>query len=381
MTRLPRVAVIWIDWYAYHLARFRALGEHPAFGGATVGIEMVGGTGVHTGFRFRDADRDRLPITTLAPEVDWDDISQWRLATLLWKRLNQERPSVVLVPGYYTLPALAAGVWGRLRRARTVLMSESTEADHPRHALRELVKRALIHGLFDYAIVGGTRHREYLQRLGFRGARIASRYDVVDNAFFRDGVRAIRSSTPPPPMAGLAPYFLYFGRLAPEKNLDLLLRAFADYVARGGEWKLVLAGDGSARRVLVAQSESLNLASRVLFAGHQTTKQLLEYYACAAAFVLPSLREPWGLVVNEAMAAGLPVIVSDACGAAADMVESGQNGFTFDPASQSELTARLLAISGLDDEARGAMARRSLEIVDDYSPTHWATEVARIAME
>ena len=106
------------------------------------------GEGVHAGLRFRHVRHRQLPIVTLLPGANWSNTSQWRLALLLWQRLSALAPSVVMVPGYYTLPALTAAVWGRLHRARTVLMSESTEADHARRPWKEAVKGALVAASF-----------------------------------------------------------------------------------------------------------------------------------------------------------------------------------------------------------------------------------------
>jgi 1,2-diacylglycerol 3-alpha-glucosyltransferase len=298
---------------------------------------------------------------------------------LLWQRLSALGPSLVMVPGYYTLPALAAAVWGRVHRARTVLMSESTEADHVRRRWKEAIKGTVIRRLFHYAIVGGTRHREYLQRLGFDESRIGLRYNVVDNAFFADGVRALRAAGRPNDFEAPAQYFLFVGRLAPEKNLERLLRSFAAYRQQGGSWGLVIAGDGPSRASLTALAQSLHVSDSVTFAGHRSTRDLLPFYAFASAFVLPSLREPWGLVVNEAMASGLPVLVSRVCGAAADVVRDGENGFTFDPHSHDELTRLMARVSQQPAERLHAMGRRSGEIIDDFSVGRWASEVARIA--
>ena len=108
-----RVAVIWIDWYPYHVARFRGLDAAPELAGRAVGIEMVGGVGVHAGLKFREELPDTLPIETLMPNRSWGEASQFALARMLWQRLNRLDPEVVLVPGYYTLPAVVAAVWAR----------------------------------------------------------------------------------------------------------------------------------------------------------------------------------------------------------------------------------------------------------------------------
>jgi glycosyltransferase involved in cell wall biosynthesis len=370
---VPLTTVIWIDWYSYHVSRFRALFEHQSFQRQVTGIELVGGCGVHRGLQFRDAARAGLPISSLFPEADWDRTGPMKLACAVWRKLDQLRPSSVLVPGWYTAPALTAALWAKLHGKRSILMSETTAQDYRRVWWKESAKRLLIRLLFDYAIGGGAPHVRYLAQLGFAFERIGWFYDVVDNRFYReesDGARqfpALRQTSGLP-----KDYFLYVGRLAPEKNLSACLRAFARYRELGGTWSLVLVGDGPEREALEKESHELRLGGQVNFAGLKTAKETVLYYAFAGCFLLPSMREPWGLVVNEAMASGLPVIVSNRCGCVEDLVEPGGNGFVFDP---------MLTIAESSPRVIGKMGQRSREIIAGYTPEHWAAEVARAVQE
>lgn len=375
-------AVIWIDWYSYHISRFRALLAQESLNGRVVGIELVGGCGVHTGMRFRDDDRADLPIFSLYPARDWNQVRKIDLARALWSKLNELKPSLVLVPGVYTLPGLAAALWAKLHGTRSVLMSETARHDYRRLWWKEIPKRILMARLFDYGIAGGKPHARYLNELGFSVDRIARFYDVVDNRYFHDGASNARRIPHLREALGLPnKYFLYVGRLSVEKNLALLVKAFAQYREQGGTWSLVFVGDGPERARLEEQAGALGVRDRVHFAGLKPTKDAVPYYALASCFVLPSLREPWGLVVNEAMASGLPVIVSSRCGCAEDLVNPGGNGFLFDPASDDDLKSRLQAISALSESALHKMSEQSLQRISEYSPEHWAAEVARIAQQ
>jgi glycosyltransferase involved in cell wall biosynthesis len=373
-------AVIWIDWYSYHISRFRALCEHPRLRGRVAGIELVGGCGVHHGLQFRDAERAGLPISTLFPAGDWYRTGQIKLARAVWDRLNRLRPSSVLVPGWATVPAVAAALWAKLHAKHSILMSETTEADYGRVWWKEWPKRLLIRLLFDCAIAGGKPHIRYLMRLGVPARRIGGYYDVVDNDFY-DAETARARQLPESRLTYGLPeqYFLYVGRLAPEKNVGVLLRAFARYRSMGGTWPLVLVGDGPERGALELQCHDSGLGSQVTFAGLRTTRETIFFYSFAGCFVLPSSREPWGLVVNEAMASGLPVIVSNRCGCAEDLVQPGRNGYLFDPSSEAELADRMLMVSDSSESTLRAMGRMSQEIIARYSPAHWASEVARVA--
>ena len=98
-TRHTAVAVIWIDWYPYHVARFTGILSAAGLSGKVIGIELVGGVGVHAGLRFREELPDGLPVLTLMPDSDWQRAGQFRLAIKLWKTLNEVDPPTVLVPG------------------------------------------------------------------------------------------------------------------------------------------------------------------------------------------------------------------------------------------------------------------------------------------
>jgi glycosyltransferase involved in cell wall biosynthesis len=315
----------------------------------------------------------------LFPEASWASAGQLRLARATWSELTKLDVSMVLVPGYYNLPALAAAVWGKLRRRTTVLMTESTEADHARSWWREQLKGILIRSLFDWAIAGGEPHMQYLYQLGFPMNRVARFYDVVDNDFFGATADRLRATSSASQFGLPDKYFLYVGRLSPEKNVDGLIRAYAQYRRQGGAWDLVLAGHGAQRAVLEELARKLNLERHVIFTGMKSTDELPPLYAFASCFVLPSTREPWGLVVNEALASGLPVIVSQRCGCAADLVHNGDNGFLFDPREAGGLEACLLQISSLPEEQQKAMAQCGRAIISRYSPRDWAAEVDRIA--
>jgi glycosyltransferase involved in cell wall biosynthesis len=106
---------------------------------------------------------------------------------------------------------------------------------------------------------------------------------------------------------------------------------------------------------------------------------MMPYYAFAGCFLLPSWREPWGLVANEAMSAGLPLIVSNRCGCSDDLMEEGANGYVFDPDQNEQLADLMSTMSGLDTSQRLGMGEKSKEIIARYSLAMWAAEVVRIA--
>ena len=370
-----RVAVLWIDWYPYHVARFRGLLSVSSLASDTVGIEFVGGIGVHAGLKFREDLPADLPVETLMPGTAWREANKLQLSCMLWRRLSELDPEVVLIPGYYTLPAIAAAVWARLHGAASVLMTESTAGDHQRSFWKERIKGIGLRRLFNWAIAGGKAHRDYLQQLGFPAGRVAGYYDVVDNKFFAAGTQMLRDDT----SAARRPYFLYVGRLATEKNVNTLLASWLDYRKAGGAWPLVLVGDGPEAASLRALADASPYTDDVLFPGLKASHDLLPYYAFSGCFVLPSSREPWGLVVNEAMASGLPILLSDVCGCGPDLVAEGLNGFSFSPTDNAALTSLLHRIEQMSPEQRERMGQTSSEIIAHYSPERFGRAIASIA--
>jgi 1,2-diacylglycerol 3-alpha-glucosyltransferase len=363
---MHKLAIIWTNFGPYHAARIRALTEHFEVDA----IELADFERLYAwGEEKKISNATVHTLRTGALEEQ----NRFLVSVSLWRRLHKIRPGTVLIPGYAMFPALVAALWGTLHAATTVLMTESTARDHRRVWYQEIFKRLLIRALFRRAIGGGIRSRRYLVDLGMPPERIATGYDVVDNDFFSRGVAQVRVER-----GRRAPYFLYVGRLAPEKNISGLIQAFADYRGRGGHWHLVIVGDGPLDKQLRAQAEKEGCGGWINFAGRRSVVDLIPFYADAGCFILPSIREPWGLVVNEAMASGLPVIVSTCCGCSEDLVQDGVNGYLFDPGQQGALSALLSEISGLSDGDRARMTAESREIISRYSPRAWAAAVLRL---
>ena len=168
-------------------------------------------------------------------------------------------------------------------------------------------------------------------------------------------------------------------RFVEQKNLFRLLEAFAKYFrASGGKgWQLVLLGDGPLRSQLIARCEALQIRSNVYLPGFKQYAELPAYFGLAGAFVHASQREPWGLVVNEAMAAGLPVLVSNRCGCAQDLVAVGENGFLFDPANVEELANGLAKIAACESPVLTTMGEASRRRIADWSPQNFAQQLER----
>ena len=170
---------------------------------------------------------------------------------------------------------------------------------------------------------------------------------------------------------------MYVGRYSPEKNLLRLLEAYGLYrQGSATKWSLVLVGDGPQRSELERFVSRSGLEG-VLFKRFAPIQDLPTYYALAGCFILPSTVDPWGLVVNEAMACGLPVIVSDLCGCAPELVQEGENGFRCDPYDVGAIAALLGRMASLDANLRQNMRHISRKIISEFTPRIWANNLAR----
>lgn len=360
---VPRVAIIFDNFGPYHIARLSAAA---ACGMDVTGIE-VGGQSEE--YAWDRPDSGGLHRVALFPGSS-RGVKQAHITAAMAQALARIAPDAIAIPGWADKAGLAALRWGLRNAVPVVVMSESNEADHGRNVWRELIKRRIV-GLCSAGLAGGSRAAAYLATLGMPKERISIGYDVIDNGYFREGAAAVRAASPATRAALGLPerFFLTCCRLIDKKNIAFLLEALAEYRRRapaGAAWSLVIAGDGPLRAALAAQVDHLGIADAVHFAGFAQYDALPTYYGLAGAFVLPSTTEQWGLVVNEAMAAGLPVLVSERCGCSADLVVDGGNGFTFDPTDQPALVQRLYDIAHKEDLA--AMGQRSAEIVAGFAP-------------
>ncbi|MFZ0916544.1 MAG: glycosyltransferase [Candidatus Udaeobacter sp.] len=293
--------------------------------------------------------------------------------------LGQATPDVVAVNGWNNFGSMAAANCCMDRRIPMVVMSESARQDEARTWWKEMIKRRIV-DFYSAALAGGQRHVEYLVELGMPRDRIFTGYDVVDNEYFRQKAEEIRSQTSEVRQKYALPenYFLASARFIEKKNLPTLIRAYAEYRDRsrgtgvtdpgynGVPWGLVLLGDGPMRETLNSQLSVLNLHSHVHLPGFKQYDQLPVYYALANAFVHASQTEQWGLVVNEAIASGLPVIVSERCGCVPELVQG--NGFTFNPMDEDELASLLFRMAMLSEDDRKRLGDASYKIAANFSP-------------
>ena len=309
----------------------------------------------------------------------------WRSSFLinrgLWSALDKASPQVIICGGYNYVASWEALLWARRHRVAFVLWSESNGQDARRgRAWVESLKAYFLRHC-DGFVVPGRASFEYLRSLGSPEARILTAPNAVDNSLFAmlaehtsAHANEFREKLKLP-----SRFILFVGRLVPEKGVFDLLEAYAKLESSlRSEVGLVFAGDGVSREELAQQAKRISPGS-VCFPGFARRDDLAGLYALAETLVLPTHSDPWGLVVNEAMACGLPIIVSSVAGCSADLVEDGWNGYVV-PARDAERLS--VAINSLvrQPELKQRMSTRSLERIRSYSPEACANGLAAAAI-
>lgn len=367
-----RLAVLFARFGPYHVARLRALSDDHD----VVAVEL---SGTNLNYDWEPVAMDGLTHVQLF-DGNHRTVDASRLRRQVWTVLAEHAPDAVAVPGWWDPGALAALAWGRRNGVPVVLMSDSTALDAPRVWWREWPKRRVV-SLFETALVAGTRHVEYLTGLGMSEDRIWTGYDVVYNNHFAEGADAAREHEDEQRAALGLPdrYVLACGRFVEKKNLERVVEAYAQYRARAENPRsLVIVGDGPRRGALQARVAALDLQEDVYFPGFCQYEELPPYYGLADAFIQASTHEQWGLVVNEAMAAELPVLVSERCGCAPDLVEGGENGVTFDPYDLDEMADALGRIP-TSEPRRRQMGRASRDRIAAWTPQTFARNLGAAA--
>ncbi|MEJ5310872.1 MAG: glycosyltransferase [Anaerolineae bacterium] len=372
MTRSGTIAIIYARFGPYHIARLNgAQAVLSPEGWQVFGIEVVPDDRFYAWEKVKgESEVRRIP---LLPGRAYTELSRAAIGKAVVEALDAERPDVVVCPGWHYAESLAAARWSRRNRKIAILMSESCRHDSRRQWWREMIKRCRLR-LFDAALVGGRVHKAYLVELGMPRERITLGHNVVDNAHFAGRAEyARRHASQVLRQVGLPERFiLASGRFVPEKNFSLLLQAYRLYKEQNNApLPLVICGDGPLRANLHALADALGLSPNIRWPGFVQYKDLPFYYGLAEYFIIPSTIEPWGLVVNEAMASGLPVLVSSRCGCVPDLVQEGVNGFTFDPTDVEHLAALLIRMDKLESELP-QLGKVSQQIISQWGPERFA---------
>ncbi|OZV69231.1 hypothetical protein CA834_07180 [Winogradskyella aurantia] len=291
----------------------------------------------------------------------------------IWRRFQRFKQIVaaneidkVVLSGYGKPVYLWFTLWLKLKGIRTYMFAESW---YPSNALVDAIKgwflRHFVKGIF---VSGQRAEHHFVRRLGFPKDQVTTGYSVVDNAHFQFE-RSLEDITKA--MAN-TPLLLCVARYAEEKNLALLIEAF-EASELASKWHLQIVGGGPLKETL---KDKITNPDKVQLLNWQAYNDLPLLYQNATCFILPSRFEPWGLVVNEAMAAALPVILSDACGCLPDLLYD--NGYSFKAESKKELIGVLNQLQSCNTAELYKMGLSSAKRISKFTPQHWAISLNKL---
>lgn len=350
--KLPRVALLWSQFSAYHVDRCEAVAARLTGKADVLAVEVA------TASQTYAWEPSRKPAgcikITLFPGAEFELIPRFKRLTAMVRTLWRCR--MVCVGIGYNEPDVILTAWAlRLLGVRVVMMTDSKFDDKQRSASFELFKRVLLSAFHAAIVGGGARHIAYVRFLGFKRRTVLPGYDSV-------GLERIRAEAQQP----LAPlgtafaqrHFIYVGRFVEKKNLPRLIEGYKQYAVQTGAEarRLRLVGSGPLEQELRDQIVRFGLEQKVEILGFRTSADVSQLLAQSLALILISKVEQWGLVVNEALAVGLPVIVSQQVGARDVLVRNLCNGFVLAHDDTSALGAAMLELAGDESSWRAMVA-------------------------
>lgn len=332
-------------------------------------------------FAAMEADQ-RLSLRVLymemaAPDTHWGEVPLPASAEILrggaqqfgggrihWnsgviRALHHSQPDVAVVAGYSSLTAQMAMAWLRWRRIPWIFWGEvpgMRQLGSWKRQLRALAQFPVRRWPDAIAAIGTVAAEEYRRLAG-------PKCEVANIPYYTDLTPFLAQSRVNSPESVR---ILFCGQLIERKGVTTLLDAFLRLAGKYPCLELMLVGEGPLRQVLQDRVPA-EYRHRVIFAGFQPVTQLPQYFSAADLLVLPSFHDGWGVVVNQALGAGLPIICSSSVGAAADLVLPGENGFVVPPAdvpALSDVLERLVS----DQELRTTFGDKSRKLALDWVP-------------
>lgn len=319
-----------------------------------------------------DRSAHRYPYELLFQGA-YSDVPLLRRIRATAARVLRSTADVTIIAGYHRPEYILQILLVRLSGRKVAAFCDSTISDHRQTLLKGLLKRCIF-GLCDAIFCYGERSAAYLRYYGVPERKVIRRCQA---AAVDDGLSSPQRLQRRRELRATLTHgrFLFVGRLSPEKGLDTLIAAFAEIAARCPHFELRIVGSGAQRDELQTQINGTGYRNRIHLLGPLSGDPLWDEYAAASALVLASRSEPWGLVVNEALSYGCPVIVSEACGCVPELVIAGITGEAFATDDRIGLAEAMLQVVEADrlDDHQAAATRQS--VINQFTPQSAARSI------
>jgi len=350
-----KILLLWDRMGDYHRARWSALAK--ALGSANCHAADLG-TGDKLYLWASTTNHEKYHCLVNKPVEQVNPLKALRSFRQI---VLQNKITHVCIPGYGRLAYILMMAWAKFAGVKVMMCAESW---YERDKLTDTIKGLLVKMVTDVCFVSGKRAFDHFRYgLKYNPKRMLEGYSVVDNSHFEMSSEIICKATPP--------QLLCVARHVPEKNLTLLIEAFKkSHLSKA--WQLRLVGGGPLKLQLEVDAREAN----IIIDNWLTYDKLPEMYHQASCFILPSKFEPWGLVVNEAMAASLPIILSSNVGALPDLI-TADNGWQFESDNIEDCTRVLDNLFYTSSDNLIKMGNSSKDIIREFSLESWAGKIAR----
>ena len=387
-----KAIIVWGNWGPYHYARFKwfkkalAKIEVDAYG-----LELFEKSNVYDW----ETDLDDPSIVHFLFGDKETEFPLVKCITQLLPFLWKFRADVAFVPSYWHWSLFIRFVC-KIRGAKIVMMNDSHAGTQKAKGFKRWIKRKIVES-FDAALVAGKPHKRHFSNLGLKEESIFTGYDAIDVDFFSERANAARDNEETHRLQLKLPdrYFLSLSRMVEKKNLPRLIEAYQKlkYSSPDETIHLVFVGTGPLEKDLRRKATDLNIVlydhttqpiqtineniPGIHFYGFRQIEENPIFYALAKAFVMPSTEEEWGLVVNEAMACSIPVIVSSTAGSAEDLVVNSETGFQVDPMDTESITSAMQSIID-ESESSERMGIRARTLIQNYNCEAFGNQSAQV---
>jgi glycosyltransferase involved in cell wall biosynthesis len=302
----------------------------------------------------------RAPYTPVVPKSNIVESIEMPTYSELFQRLDEFCPDVIVFPGW-NVPSYTRIAFKFHNRAKRIMVTDTQW----RATFKQLWGRVIFliarWRFFDWALVPGERQLLFVRKLGFPLEKISLGSIPANIEVFGSYQPSYKNSR----------QFLFVGRLVKEKGLILLLEAYEKYRSQvTNPWGLSVVGEGYIE---------FGGQEGVTFLGPLNPVEVSAAMRTSSAFVLPSVFEPWAVVIQEAALSGLPIIASDECGASPHYVHNGLNGFRIKTNSVESILKALIAMTELSDEALEKMSSYSVGLAKNQTQESWLNACERIA--
>ncbi len=358
-----KIVALHTDFRIYWPARLNALNKVLNKRGDILEVIEIAGEGSHYAFSKKE-NQTNLHWHILFPKEKPENLTGSTIQKQLFPLLDTLQPAVIIA-GAIAFPSGALAVaWGKKNNKKVIVFDDAKIDAVKRNPFINYIKQAVYNGV-DAMFYPASDWEETGRYWKFEKAQLFYGVDVVDNDFW---------GTPSDLKEQWGKYFVSVGRQIPKKNYFPIAQAYVRYRKEIGNdaFNWILIGDGPEHERIVKFIQENHCEDKVFFLPFLPQEELLSIYQHAEALICSSSSETWGLVINEAMAGGCPVIASIQCGATNTLVHDGVNGFQFSCEDVDKLTELMLAYHNLPLNKKEAMKKASKQIISNWGLERFA---------